>query len=288
MAEIYYIYLRDLGYYNRSNTAQYYFGRQTIFSKFCPRYIADRLEKGWTYYNNNNYQEAEKLFTYLNSITTNYSALYGLVNCKIKLNKDQEALSLLRKGIPEFKNSSYYYGLELLLGDVLVRNGYFAEAKEHYFLLNSLDPDFHIDYLSKLRLNLAVNDSLIKYYITGQDSIKYNLLKKYNSDAYDYASLPVIIDLAGSLDIPYNELLKVFDKNINVNDIYSSYGTYYISEYMMENLDYKRARKLSALALRFNSGDGMNLFLRAHFLKSEWMYYNSDAILKYLTFVPRS
>ena len=284
VAEIYYNYLKDLGYSKRPNTAQYYFGRQTIFSKFCPRYIADRLEKGWTFYNQKNYPEAEKIFAQLNSVTNNYSALYGLINCKIKLKKETEALVLLKKEIPEFKNSSYYYGLELLLGDLLVRNGLYNDAKGHYFLLNSLDPDFHIDYLSKLRLNLAVNNILIQNYITGEDSIKYKILKKYNSDSYDYASIPVLIDLAVSLNIPYNDVLKLFDKTIDVNDVFSSYSSYYISEYMMQHLDYKRARKLSALALRYNSGDGMHLFLRSHFLKSEWIYYNSDRVLKNLSF----
>jgi tetratricopeptide (TPR) repeat protein len=282
VSEIYYVYLKDLGYNDRLNTAQYFFGRQTIFSKFCPRYIADRLEKGWSFYYKKNYSEAEKIFSQLNSITRNYSALYGLVNCKIKLKKNEEALTLLKKELPGFRNSSYYYGLELLLGDVLVRNRFFAEAKGRYFLLNSLDPDFHVDYLSKLRLNLAVSDLLIYNYITGEDSIKYLILKKYNSDEYDYASIPVMIDLAVSLDIPYKDVLNVFDKTITVNDIFSSYASYYLSEYMMEHLDYKKSRNFATLALRYNSGDGMNIFLRSHFLKSEWMYYNSDDILNKL------
>jgi hypothetical protein len=285
VAKLYYSYLYDLGYSDKPNTAQYYFGRTSIFSKFCPRYIADRLEKGWAFYYNNNYSEAEKVFTKLNSITRNYSALFGLVNCKIKLNKDDEGLLLLKDELADFKNTSYYYGLELLLGDMLVRKGFFIEAKEKYFLLNNLDPDFHLDYLSKLRLNLAVSNSLIKNYVTGNDSDKYVILKKYNSDSYDYASLPVIIDLAVSLHIPYREFIKIFDKTIFVNDVFSSYGTYYLSEYMMEHLDYERARKLAALALRYNSGDKINLFLRSHFLKSEWIFYNSEAVLKNTEFM---
>jgi len=37
VAEIYYNYLIDLGYNEKPNTAQFYFGRSTIFSKVCPR-----------------------------------------------------------------------------------------------------------------------------------------------------------------------------------------------------------------------------------------------------------
>jgi len=285
VAGIYSNYLQDLGYSNKPNAAQYYFGMKSIFTKFCPRYIADRLEKGWAFYNNNKYTEAEKVFSQLNSITRNYSALYGLVNCKIRMQKEDEALALLKNELPKFKNTSYYYGLELLLGDVLIRKGSFYEAKEHYFLLNNLDPDFHYDYLSKLRLNLAVSDSMIHRYIIGEDSVKYVILQKYNSDTYDYASVPVMIDLAVSLNIQYNEVLKIFNKTISVNDIFSSYASYYLSEYMMEHLDYNRARKLSSLALRYNRGDRLNLFLRSHFLKSEWIYYNADSILKNTRFV---
>ena len=287
VAGIYYSYLQNLQYSNKLNTALYYFGRKSIFSKFCPRYIADRLEKAWVYYNSNNYSKAEESFARLNSLTSNYSALYGLVDCKIKLNKLDEALVLLNNEIPDFINTSYYYSLELLRGDVLVRKGNFTEAKEKYFLLNSLDPDIHLSYLSKLRMNLAINTSLIQNYIVGTDSEKYVILKKYNSDSYDFASIPVLIDLANSLKIPYKEFLRIFDKNIIVNDIYSSYACYYFSEYLMEHSDYANARKVAALSLRFNSGDEIHLFLRSHLLKSEWMNYHSDSILKNLSVLQR-
>jgi hypothetical protein len=282
---IFYRYLDELGLSNKPNTAQYFFGMNSIFSKFCPRYIADRLEKGWGFYYEGNYSESEKIFANLNNITQSYSALYGLVLTKVKMKKDKDALGLLTVELPKYKNTSYYYGLELLLGDIFARTGNFSEAKGYYFDLNSQYPDIHFEYLSRLRLNLAISDSLIYRYITGEDSAKYQILRKYNTDSYDYSSFPVLLGLAESLHKPYKEVIKLFDGNIVVNDLYSSYGVYALSKYMMENLDYTRARKLAALATQFTNEDGINLFLRSHFIRAEWVYFNQKRILKYTRFV---
>ena len=285
IAGIYYEYLQHLGFTNKQNTAQYYFSRQTIFSKFCPRYIATQLESGWNNFNNNNFTDAERVFSHINSITQNYSALYGLILSKVELKKEIEALSLLKKEILKYKNSSYYFSLELLIGDLLIRNKKYEEAKEQYYLLNCQDPDLHYNYLSKLRLNLLVNDSLIYNYITSEDSAKFEMLEKYNLKSYDYASFPVIIDLAVSLHKPYEEVLSLFDKNIIASDIYSSYGAYYLSRYMMENIDYVRGRKLAALACRYRNADGIQLFLRSHLLRTDWVYFNYEKIMNNVKFI---
>jgi hypothetical protein len=284
IANIYYIYLQQLGFKKNQNTAQYYFGKQTIFSKFCPRYIADQLELGWDYYNYNNYSDAERTFGHIIGITQNYSALYGLILSKLELKKGKEAQFLLDKEISKYKKSSYYFSLELLRGDLLIRNEKYEKAKEQYYQLNCQNPDLHYNYLSKLRLDLSKNDSLIYNYIIGKDSVKLDLLIKYNSNSYDYASFPVMIDLAGSLHKSYREVLSLFDKDIIVNDIYSCYGAYFLSRYMSENLDYAHGRKLAALACRFNNEDGIQIFLRSHLVKIDWAYSNYEKIMNNVKF----
>jgi hypothetical protein len=275
----YYEYLKDLGFSNKQNTAQYYFGRQTIFSKFCPRYIADQLENGWKNFNNNNFIRAEEIFGNINKITQNYSALYGLILSRVALKKEGEALTLLENELSKYKNNSSYYNLEILRGDLLIRNKEYENAKDQYILLNNQNPDVHFKYLSKLRLNLSMNNSLIYNYITGNDSAKYEFLKRYNSDSYDYASFPVMIDLSVILHKPYKDVIALFNKNIIVNDIESGYGAYYLSKYMMENLDYDGGRKLAALASRYSDTDGFQLFLRSNLIKVNWIYSNYDKII---------
>jgi hypothetical protein len=279
LADEYYEYLLQLGFRNRQYTAQYYFGKQTIFSKFCPRYIADQLESGWKNYYSNNYTEAERIFDHINSITHNYSALYGLILSKVELKKEKEALYLIDKEILQYINSSYYFSLELLRGDLLIRNKNYEKAKEQYYRLNSQKPDLHYNYLSKLRIDLSLNYNLIYSYITGTDSAKYEILVKCNMNSYDYASFPVIIDLARTLHKSYKEILSLFDKDINVSDIYSSYGVYYLSRYMSENLDYANGKKYAALAARYKNENDIHIFLRSHLVRTDWVYYNYENIM---------
>jgi hypothetical protein len=285
MASLYYVYLQQLGFTNKQNTAQLYFGKQTIFSKFCPRYVANQLESGWDNYNQNNYSDAERTFNHINGITQNYSALYGLVLSKLELKKEKEALSLLDKEISKYRNSSYYFSLELLRGDLLIRNKNYEKAKEQYLLLNRQNPDLHYNYLSKMRLNLSQNNSLIYKYISGVDSMKFEILIKYNLNSYDYASFPVIIDLAGDLHKSYKEILALFVKDIVVTDIYSSYGAYYLSRYMSENLDYLNGRKLAELAARYQADDSISIFLRSHLIKTNWIYFNCEKIMSNVKYI---
>jgi predicted negative regulator of RcsB-dependent stress response len=281
----YYEYLQQLGYENKQNTAQYYFGKQTIFSKFCPRYIAGQLELGWDNYNHNNYTDAARIFDYINRVTQNYSALYGLILSKVELKKEKEALFLLTKEISKYNNSSDYFSLELLRGDLLIRNRKYEQAKGQYYQLNRQSPDLHYNYLSKLRLDLSQNDSSIYNYIAGGDSAKFEILKNYNLNSYDYASFPVMIDLAGTLHKSYNEILSLFGKNIIVNDIYSRYATYYLSRYMSENLDYVHARKLAALAARFKNGNDIQIFLRSYLIRIDWIYPNYEKIMNDVKYI---
>ncbi|MDR3667916.1 MAG: hypothetical protein P4L35_13825 [Ignavibacteriaceae bacterium] len=285
MADKYYVYLKEIGLTDKKYTAQYYFSRQTIFSKFCPRYIANLLELGWSNYNKKNYSKAEKIYSHINSITNNYSALYGLVLSKIELKKEKEALTLIDKEISKYENTSYYFSLELLRGDLLIRNNMYNEAKIQYSQLNYQDPDLHYNYLSKLRIDLSQNDSLIYNYIIGSDSIKYTLLKSFNFNVYNYASFPVIIDLAVSLHKSYKEVLSIFSRNVLVDDIYSSYAAYYLSRYMMENLDFQNAKNLAELAVGFNNKDGIQIFMRSHLLKTDWIYSNYLKVMDNVKYV---
>jgi hypothetical protein len=281
----YYEYLQQLELTNKQYVAQYNFGKQTIFSKFCPRYIADKLESGWNSFDNNNFIKAERIFYHINSIAQNYSSLYGLILSKVELKKEKEAIFLLEKEISKYNKSSYYFSLELLRGDLLIRNRNFEKAREQYCKLNDQDPDLHYSYLSKLRLDLSKSDPLIFNYIIGGDSAKFEILVKYNLKSYDYASFPVMIDLARSLHKPYSEILSIFDKNIIVNDIYSSYGIYYLSRYMSENLDYVDGKKYAALASDYEGVDAIQIFLRSNLVRSDWVHSNYEKIMNSVKFI---
>ncbi len=79
------------------DAAFYFFGRQSIFSKVCPRYIASRLKDGWENYQLKNYSESKKIFNEILKVTLNYSALVGLSNSLNELGKKDEAISILKR-----------------------------------------------------------------------------------------------------------------------------------------------------------------------------------------------
>ena len=58
----YFDFLDSLRTGNNINEANYYFGRQTIFQKICPRYIGQRLQTARDYFLGNDYHNAEEIF----------------------------------------------------------------------------------------------------------------------------------------------------------------------------------------------------------------------------------
>ncbi len=89
----------------------------------------------------------------------------------------------------------------------------------------------------------------------------------------------MVVDLSKNFNEDYNTFLKQFNKTFIVNDFLSAYGVYYLSQYMLENLDFDRARKTAALAMRYKSENNLNLIFKDNFKRINWMYQNSDSLL---------
>ncbi len=88
---------------NNQNSAYYFFGRQSIFSKVCPRYISSRLKDGWEQYQLKKYSEAKKIFQEILNVSNNYSALVGLANSLNELGSKNEAAKLLKENLITLK-----------------------------------------------------------------------------------------------------------------------------------------------------------------------------------------
>ena len=76
-----------------------------------------------------------------------------------------------------------------------------------------------------------------------------------------------------------NEFISTFNREFEVGNYTSSYAMLKLSEYMMDNLDFIRARKIAMLAMNFKTDENFNKILKANFEKANWFYYNSDRIL---------
>jgi hypothetical protein len=101
-----------------------------------------------------------------------------------------------------------------------------------------------------------------------------------NSTGYKYNSFPVLINLAESFNEEYNVFLKLFKDNINVTDFPSSYAMFKLSNYMLNHLDFERAKEAASIALKYNADQNFELILQKNYSKINWFYENARRILK--------
>jgi len=279
----YYLTLKDSALTGRVDEANYYFGRKSIFYKVCPRYTQDRIAEGWNYYNQKNYWKAENIFSRILNITNDYSAIIGYAECLQKIDSTGSAVNFLSAQLGQFKNSAYFYSLEMKLGDMLSLNHKFVQADSIYKSLISQNPNQTYYYLANMRHNMLVSDSLIVPYLHGNEFDKYNILKECIAGQYDYSAIPVLIDLANRFDGDYNLFMKLFGKNFDADDYSESYAMYMLSNYMLIHLDFERARKIAALALRVKTDKNFDSILKSNYEKINWFYLNYKNVLNNIT-----
>jgi hypothetical protein len=132
--------------------------------------------------------------------------------------------------------------------------------------------------LSETRIALIQNGT-VKEYVEGSDFDKYILLKKVNAKEYEYASIPLMIDLSISLNEDYNLFLEGFKQNFEVNDELSSFAIFRLSEYATSNFDFVTARRLASLAFRYKANPNLSDLLKNNISKTEWFVKNAEKVL---------
>jgi hypothetical protein len=173
--------------------------------------------------------------------------------------------------------------MEMKLGDMLAINHNNQEADSVYHLLAAQNPNQVYSYLVNLRIHLLGKDSLIVYYLNGNDFDEFNILKEYISGKYDYTAFPVLIDLSNRFEENYNLFMTIFDKNFDVNDFYEGYALFKLSNYMLEHLDIERARKIAALSMRAKTNKNFDSMLKSNYEKINWFYLNYKSVLNVIT-----
>lgn len=271
-------FLDTLASISTKNKANYYFGRKPLISKICPRYIASSLAEAWDSYSSNNLSEAKNIFDDIISRTESYSAIIGLS----KIYEDEDSLSnainLLQTSVNSFKGTSYEYDIKFRLADLFAKNSELETAEELYSFLIIAKPNRRLELVSNVRISLLKN-GFLKKYVLGSDYDKYEILKSLNLKNYNYASIPLMIDLSETLGENYQLFLSNFVNNLNVKDEISSYALYKLSNYMLQNLDYVRARKMAVIALRFRGNPDLLKLVENYSKKTEWFLKNATNVI---------
>ena len=260
------------------NRAKYYYGRKSIFYKFCPRYVAKKINEAWKLYNQKKIEDAKKIFEELLSISDNYSPFIGLAYCYEEMGERQKAIDLLKVGSAKFENTSYWYEMQFIRADLLAKNLKISEADSIYKILIKLNPNRTLYSLSKLRTDLINTDSIVVKYLDGENEEKYLILKSLNEPNYNYNAFPYLSSLARSAKINYGEFLTNFSKPLAVNNYEACFGLYKLSLFMCEKMDFDRARKMAALSLRYTGDISFNSVLQSNFEKMDWFYKNKEMI----------
>ncbi len=270
----YFDYLKNLSVDSNQSLYSYYFGRKALIQKDCPRYIAKKIKEGWRLFEEGEFAESKEIFQNVLSHTENYSALVGLSECLIKEKSFSEVANILESFIPKFANTPYEFLLRLRLADVYGITENYDKALELYSKLESDEPNFSLQTLSDFRIKL-LEKKLFKDYLLADDSTKLKILLKLNQDIYYYSSIPIVIALSKNLKIDYDEFLSFFDKPFVNFDEYSFYSFLKLSQYMIDNLDFTRARKMAALSRRLNQNYAFADYLDDNYKMAEWFYFNS-------------
>ena len=271
-------YLTTLSVEENIHSYYYYFGRQSITQKICPRYIAKQLQYGWEHVKNSEFDKAKIKFRNVLSKASNYSAVIGLAECLEIQDSLSQSAELYRYYYSDFEKTPYYYLLKLRLADILVELSYYEEAKGLYEHLLAQKPTMAIELISLLRLKLFESNQL-RDYLVSNDIVKFNILEELNKAEYYYPSIPAFINLSISTGSDYRSFIMKFDKTIFITDVYSAWAVYKLSEYMLDNFDFRDSRKMASLARRYKEKLHFNLLWEDSFDKADWFYYNAEQFL---------
>ena len=278
VAENYVKFLDTMNLVSTKEKANYYFGRKSLISKVCPRYISSSLDEAWGFYLLKEYTKASNIFEDILSKSENYSALIGLAKIYEESDSLENAINLLETNIKTYSGTSSEYDLKFRLADLYIKNDGFPKARELYELISQTKPSRRLELLSDSRIAL-MKEGTIREYVTGSDFDKYSILKKLNSKNYVYSTIPLMIDLSAQLKEDYQLFLDNFKDNFEVKNEISSYAVYKISLYMLNNFDYANSRKLAGLALRYKGSQNLSELVNEHLKKAEWFTRNAEKVI---------
>ncbi len=276
----YYKYLKSFDVSFNKHAADYYFGRKSIFYKVCPRFIAEKVKEGWHLYEQEDYSGAIDIFKQSYALSGEFSSLYGYISSLLEIQEATAAAAFLNSEISKFKGTSSYYNLELKLADVYAEAGQTTKADSLYLEILHQNVGRNFNYIAALRLLLAKDSSIQKMYLRGSDFTKYMILKREYEKRKSYNFIPAMIELSRRLEEDYSLFISQFIMQLTSESYESSFAYYKLSQYMMENLDFKNARKMASLSLRFKEDRTFTDRMLRNNSNIKWLQTNSMSILE--------
>jgi hypothetical protein len=236
------------------NSAQLYFGGQTIFKKFCARMASNDIKEADDFMIAKKYARAENLYRNIYGYSNSYSALSGIVASLNSRKKYSSSINLLGREIYKFVKSQAYYNIEIQLADAYAFSNDTLNAMKEYDSVIIQSP--HINYTNQVKIRKLIirkfgSDSLRSFYNFKREK-RLELLLKLNREELLYFTIPSIIGIAAT---KYN--LTEWLSNQSSKFVVSNYESYIasidISKYYMKINDYTKAKNYAIKALDYKT-----------------------------------
>lgn len=257
--------------------AQLYFGGTTIFKKYCPRMAAADVKKGWVLFNKQNSKEALELFQKVFQYSNSYHSLTGIIACYSKEKKFVEAKKFLSGQLPNFRSSPYYFYLELVYGDLLIKCNNELEAVSIYDSLLIQNPN--IQYTNEVMIRKTIlNEGIdsLQNYFDKNVTLKYQKLFKMNNKEINYFSIPALMLSAERMNLEIKGLFEGLKKKFKVSDQVSSYAAMEISKLALLKSDYDTAQYFAVLAMNFKQNEDLSHRYIENLRMVNWFKNNAE------------
>ncbi len=263
--------------------AQLYFARPPLVKKFCPRYVARKMEEAKEEIRWWKYDEALKIYKDLLNRTDNYSSLRGLINTYIKMDSLDRAMEYADLYNDRFKGASYEYAMELLSGEIYSRRGMPEQAAKYYDRVMEQNPSKNYYNYARFQKFLSYKgEEYFSYYNRGFNSVNLDSLENLNAGAIIPETIPEAVRLM------YRELFHIHKEpeqyqlleRPEVKESDDFHLLFEISEYYTKILDFDKAEYFAERALRKCENKANFAPLKYNLQKIWWMKKNHSEIWK--------
>jgi len=272
----YFNFLSKLDVRANEHKANLYFGYKPLIQKICARYVAKKIKEGWSKFNSGLYNESILIFEELISCTNNYLALSGLVNSYIELGELDKAEVYLEDALIDYKGTSYFYNINLMYGDLLIRKDDFDSAKAIFESVKKMNPNINYSNIAQIRLDLIKEGDIAARYIKENNETRYDILTKRLTNENFYSIIPSLITLSNSLGKEYLVAINSLDYDLIVDDFQKSYAFLKLSEYAEDHSDFSMAHQFVNTAMEFKGDSLYSSILNEQNKILEWIKLNKD------------
>jgi hypothetical protein len=168
-------FLDNNGYINNQHTANYYFGRLPLVQKVCPRYLANKTNAIYKLIEEKDFTAAKDEILSIKDYMKNYSLFSGLIFCTEEENLEK-AETLIEKNLLNYKNSPYWYLLQLKFADEKIVNEKYDEAKVIFDSLEVWSPTGRLASRIALRKMLLSNGNVASTFIKAKEIDLFTIL----------------------------------------------------------------------------------------------------------------